>query len=141
MYDLNETAAPPKPPVPHYRIPPPNYCLSSCDWIYSEAPLEGVAYARLCLDNDFCIGILLHYGTWTRTLGEFRFDKVISARILEPRWLQYSQERDRLNAKSRIRMHLGGSEDMKKSEEYSSRPMIGWCVWWYGKDKSDIAIL
>jgi hypothetical protein len=142
LLEKNALSSLPTPALPSYRIPPPAYCMYTNQWYYSEAPLEGVLHAQVCLDQDFCIGLLLHYKTHSRVLGEIRFDKTIGACISEPHWIQYSQERDFSNATSRVRVRLSKEqEDMDEMEGHVLRTMTGWCIWWYGKDKSDITFL
>jgi hypothetical protein len=129
------------PSFPTRRTGMPDHGLSIIEWCYSEAPLDGVVQAQLCMDGGFCIGLLLQYQTCSRSLGQFRYDKDISEWFHSPSWISIVHERGPLMSKARIDFVTMGSGE-------GVHPMTGIMVWWYakdditdGKDISDVRIL
>ena len=51
---------------------------------YLEAPLEGLAKVQMCMDGGYCLGILLDYGSHSRTVGQYRYDREISSAYKTP---------------------------------------------------------
>jgi hypothetical protein len=123
------------PDFPAYRTEVPAYGLRAYEWFYSEAPLEGVVQAQLCVDKGFCTGVLLQYKDCTRTVGEFRYDKA-SGCFNEPYWISLIQEQH--NSKPRVHVEF---LDTDKTNGNSLHAMSGILVWWYGKEISVVTIL
>jgi hypothetical protein len=133
------------PAFPIYRTAVPGYGLFPDEWFYSEAPLDGVVRAQLCIDRGFCIGLVLQYESCSRSVGQFRYDKNISEWFQQPFQIGVVHERDRLTSKVRINFvttepatGTGTSESVQPESIYQ---MTGVLVWWYAKEISDIKIL
>jgi hypothetical protein len=126
------------PQFPSYRVPFPRYLMFRYNMHYSEASLEDLIQVQLCLDAKYCIGILLHYETYSRTIGQFRYDKEISD-FLKPGTFGLAQEQHETNPRIRIQLfdeHL--SEDIKS---LYIQLLKGDIVWWYGRDISIVTLL
>jgi len=122
----------------------PNYGLTIDELYYSEAPLDGVLHAQLCIYGGFCVGLVLQYQSCSRSLGQFRYDKHTSEWFHQPCQIGIAHEREGLT--SRVRMNfvtrnLQGKEHGEGIQPQQFHPMTGVMVWWYGKEVSNIQII
>ncbi|RMZ73058.1 hypothetical protein GMOD_00009568 [Pyrenophora seminiperda CCB06] len=80
------------PNSPSYQTAAPGD-LGMCvqDWHYSDAPLTGVNRVRLCMEGEYCIGLLLQYDKYDRTVGQFRYDKDIFDYLFKPAYVALKQ--------------------------------------------------
>ena len=140
----NQRAAPPQ--LPSYRTDmggfdrmprgDPNWT----DYFYSEAPLDGVVQIQECVNEDSCIGLLLHYETCSRVLGQFRFDKVAADySYYNPRWFVYLKEGDESTLLSEVDFRFYADKQNAPAElrEYLE-PMAGFMVWTFGRFGANI---
>ncbi|TLD29928.1 hypothetical protein E2P81_ATG06581 [Venturia nashicola] len=110
------------------RIERPVYGFTKMDWFYSEAPLDSVIEVRLCVDRGFCIGLLFCYEKFSRTLGQYKLDKVADC-VSYPTLVRYKQERN-LSAEpptSHVKI-TSLKEDVPRSSEYELVSMGGTIV-------------
>lgn len=128
------------PSLLHCRIERPDYGFYKVDWFYSEAPLDSVIEVRLCVDRGFCIGLLLCYEKFSRTLGQYRLDKVADY-VLHPKWVGYKQERNLSAKPPTSHVKITFLKDVSGSSEYELLSMVGTIVWWFGKGRSEVTLV
>jgi len=127
----------PPPRFPTYRTPAPRCNIFMNNKYYSEASLEGLVRVQLCMDAKYCIGILLHYKIYSKTVGQFRYDKDISE-FLDPGSFGLVQEQHRTNPRIRIQL-LDEHSDEETKRQYLCLTK-GSIVWWYSKDVSSVTL-
>lgn len=126
------------PPYPTHRTPFPGFVIHEYDMHYSEAPLDGLVQVHVCSDAGYCLGILLDYGNYSTTVGQYRYDKEISD-AYEPHCIELLPEPHVSNPRVRIRTRR---EETIWGE--TKHPILrlthGVIVWWFGKDVSVVNI-
>ncbi|KAF1357804.1 hypothetical protein EJ07DRAFT_157494 [Lizonia empirigonia] len=127
------------PNFPTYRTPFPGFVTYFYNMYYSEAPLEGLVKVQVCMDDGYCLGILLDYGSHSRTVGQYRYDRKISS-AYEPNCIGLIQERHVSNPRIRLRI-LDEKSPQSETRDPDLRLMHGIIVWWYGKDISFVNVL
>jgi hypothetical protein len=125
------------PPFPSYRTTFPGYVMFGYNMHYSEASLEDLAQVQLCMDAGYCIGILLHYKTYRKTVGQFRYDKEVSD-FLKPCSFRLVQEQH--ETKPRIRIQHFDERSTEITRSLHLRLTKGNMVWWYSKDVSVVTL-
>jgi len=134
---LEDMGCLPLPHFPTYQTPLPEH-QSVYNTYYSEASLEGLVRVQLCMDMRYCIGILLHYETYSKTVGQIRYDKEIRD-FLDPCSFGLAQERHDTNP--RIQLQVFDERSTEEIKNLYLRLLGGTIVWWYGTDMSVVSIL
>ncbi|KAF2741730.1 hypothetical protein M011DRAFT_472830 [Sporormia fimetaria CBS 119925] len=126
---------PPAPELPSYRTTVPDTGDPE-DWIYSDAPLEGVVEAETCSDKSgWCIGILFRYNDGKElVVGEYRLDRRISTPFT-PRSILYENRGRLLQARVEL---LDNAEEDAGDERWE---MTGRLVWWHQNVISNVEIV
>ncbi|XPS75924.1 hypothetical protein M3J09_007988 [Ascochyta lentis] len=129
------------PHFPTYQTPAPYPRLATYHYnmYYSDAPLEGLHKIQACMDEGYCLGLLLDYGTHSRTVGQFRFDKEISVPHA-PLNISLLQEEHEAIPRTRIQI-LDERPAQPISNGTSMQLTEGIVVWWHSRDSSVVSIL
>jgi len=127
------------PQFPVYRTPLPGFATYAYNMYYSEAPLEDLVSIQACMDNGYCLGILLHYGNYSKTVGQYRCDREISD-LYEPNCIGLLQVRH--EGKPQIRLQvLDEISPQSEPADPILRLTHGILVWWHSKDVSSVSIV
>jgi hypothetical protein len=113
------------------------------DWFYAQAPLELVHGVEIC-GTGFCIGLLLHYNGFERTIGQYRLDKLSTEDcVSNPLWIEYTQERDRLTATSHAKIKFWDHmpEGRSKRCYENVQKMVGVMTCWVRRDRFEVSIV
>lgn len=122
-----------------------------CDeWYMTKARLEGLVSVQFCQDTTRvhypCIGLLLHYGDGhVESLGQFRWDLIISDRIPTPIRVEISHDMVR----GRFIPYIGAVEKLPpfyylggdQWHEWKIIPGHGVIVWWTNPKMGDQIVL
>jgi hypothetical protein len=126
------------PQYPTYRVPLPRYLMFQYNMHYSEASLKDLIQVQLCMDAKYCIGVLLHYETCSKVIGQFRYDKEISD-FLEPHTFGLAQEQHETNP--RVRIHHFDERSTADTKSLFVQLIEGDIAWWYSKNISIVTLL
>jgi hypothetical protein len=132
-FDEHEHRAPPRNPI-YYAMPRSDSMIPT-ETYYSEAPLSGVHKVRLCMEGDYCIGLLLQYDSYSRSVGHFRYDKIIRYHPDKPSYIAVRESRQ----DNKVSVHVEFPNEPIVRAGYHCQPMIGRIVWWYSREISDVS--
>lgn len=131
--------------MPEYPAEPPSYGLATSSWFYSEASLEGVLLVDMYIEGQCCLGLLLNYGKYSRTVGQFKSSEKSQKICINPRWLEYVQGKDEFAGTSYVKIRFPEEEvttlQVSQGEHYFLTPMRGTIRWWYGEKRSDVQVV
>lgn len=123
-----------------YQTPNPGFETFQYNMYYSEAPLTALVKIQACMDGDYCVGLLLDYGSHSMTVGQYRYDKDISVPY-NPGSVRLLQEEDVLK-KPRTRLRTFGEGPVQNMTNDGSMGLTdGIIVWWYSRDASVANVL
>lgn len=133
-----------------YPTPPVTSHLHYDEWYMTKARLQGLVSVQFCQDTTQvhypCIGLLLHYGDGhVESLGQFRWDLVISDRIPTPIRVEISHD----TIRHRFIPYIGAvetlppfySEGVDQWHEWKIIPGHGVIVWWTNPNMGDQIVL
>ncbi|KAJ8115841.1 hypothetical protein OPT61_g2606 [Boeremia exigua] len=119
-----------------YRTAPPPISTSAYDMKYSEAHTEGVEKLWACMDGDYCIGLLFSYGSYSRTVGQYRYEKEMSP-AYKLQDISLLQEEHESGPRTRLQV-IGGGLSRSVTEGTTILLTPGIIVWWYCQDASAV---
>jgi hypothetical protein len=105
---------------------------------YSEASLKGLVRVQLCMDVRYCIGILLHYKTHSKTVGQSRYDKEISD---FPNPCSFGLAQEQHDTNPRIYVSVFDERSTEETKNSYLRLVEGTIVWWYGTNISVVTLV
>lgn len=126
---ISHSTSPP-PEMPPYRASPKSIRAQGA--YYTEAPLTGVSMVKLCMEEERCIGLFLQYSNYNRTVGQFRYDKVVGHSMKGPLYI--------LVKNSGGAVHLTFADKPTSKPGYQCQPMTGHIVWWYDRERSEVSL-
>jgi len=97
---------------------------------YAEASLKGLFRVQLCMDVEYCIGILLHYETYSKTVGQVRYDKDIRD---FPNACSFRLVQEHHDQNPQIHVRVFDERSTEETKNSCLRLVDGTIVWHHGK--------
>ncbi|KAF2022057.1 hypothetical protein BU24DRAFT_417703 [Aaosphaeria arxii CBS 175.79] len=126
-------------PMP--QSPAPNHRSFDDSSYYTEASLQGLLHVRLCLDDDYCLGMEFDYGHYCVAVGQFRYDKVTTDPLV-PNAIGLMHVEFQSNPRVRIRYFnesSSGPEEARSCQRLDGGE--GTITWWHCRDASTFSFV